>query len=289
MGRANRSRERDGCRCALPILRTARPGKSVRFCFACIARKSLPARQFACVGRRICRTESTRLSRSSSVRENICLSLFRKLWISCRIPPRQEGRIANVTTREAGMRWTRRHRRRPMLTPTAKSCGPGAPMQAPSWRRCFRVVACDGGKRWFTKSRISRKPSRREGRLLPPVHVVHARSRNFLCAGAPGAAATRPSLRPLHRRGRWTMQSSGETRRENADSYPLCWRGGHASLCPPHRLPIFATDRFRAVGRGLRRDDEKVATHPPSSSAPAHNAPVQQTGRGRGRICRRAA
>jgi hypothetical protein len=33
---------------------------------------------------------------------------FLKNSNSLRIPPRQEGRIANVTTREAGMRWTRR-------------------------------------------------------------------------------------------------------------------------------------------------------------------------------------
>jgi len=33
--------------------------------------------------------------------------------------------------------------------------------------------------------------------LIPPVPVVHALFAQFFCAAAPGAAATRPSLRPL--------------------------------------------------------------------------------------------
>jgi hypothetical protein len=36
----------------------------------------------------------------------ILLPFFGKLWFYLRIPPRCRGRIAIVTTREAGMRWT---------------------------------------------------------------------------------------------------------------------------------------------------------------------------------------
>ena len=86
--------------------------------------------------------------------------------------------------------------RRAAQTRTAKSCGPGAPMQAPSWRKMMRR------RRWQQavhrgEHGISRKPLRREGWLSPPVPVVHAPRAIFPCAGAPGAAATRPSLRPL--------------------------------------------------------------------------------------------
>jgi hypothetical protein len=76
----------------------------------------------------------------------------------------------------------------------------------------------DGGKRDGSprRARISRKPPRREGRLSPPVPVVHALAQIFFARAAPGAAATRPSLRPLCLMRVRRKQSSGETRRENA-------------------------------------------------------------------------
>jgi hypothetical protein len=40
-------------------------------------------------------------------RPKILLSFYPKRCLSCAIPPRREGRIAIVTTREAEMRWTR--------------------------------------------------------------------------------------------------------------------------------------------------------------------------------------
>ena len=57
----------------------------------------------------ICPTSGAREFQSSPVAKNI--SVFQKVesvvcWL---IPPRHKGRIAIVTRREAGMRWTRRH------------------------------------------------------------------------------------------------------------------------------------------------------------------------------------
>ena len=67
---------------------------------------------------------------------------------------------------------------------------------------------------------LSRKPLRREGRSVPPVPVVSRPLRNFSGARAPGAAVTRPSLRPLLLERAMNLQSSGEFRRENADAHP---------------------------------------------------------------------
>ena len=76
------------------------------------------------------------------------------------------------------------------LLRTAKSCGPGAPRAGAKLATMHSHRAGDGGKRNGSprRARISRKPPRREGRLSPPVPVVHARSRNFLCACGPGCS-----------------------------------------------------------------------------------------------------
>jgi hypothetical protein len=58
---------------------------------------------------------------------------------------------------------------------TAKSCGPGAPMQAlsPGEAESFaKATVANAGSPG--RARISRKPLRGEGRLSPPVPVVHA-------------------------------------------------------------------------------------------------------------------
>jgi hypothetical protein len=91
-----------------------------------------------------------------------------------------------------------------LLLRTAKSCGPGAPRSGAKLATMLAHCADDGGKRDGSpgRARISRKPLRREGRLSPPVPVVHALRANLFCARAPGAAATRSSLRPLFLRGR---------------------------------------------------------------------------------------
>ena len=51
---------------------------------------------------------------------------------------------------------------------------------------------------------------------MPAVPVVTRPSRNVSGARAPGAAVTRPSLRPLHHFGGGSMQSPDATRRGNA-------------------------------------------------------------------------
>src|SRR5579871_4475962 len=59
-------------------------------------------------------------------------------------------------------------------------------------------IAADGGNRQGSprRSRISRKPSRREGRCDHRLYLWTRACAVFFCARAPGAAATRPSLRP---------------------------------------------------------------------------------------------
>jgi hypothetical protein len=82
---------------------------------------------------------------------------------------------------------------------TAKSCGPGAPMSGAQVRDDASHHAGNGGKRNGSprRARISRNPSRREGRSVSACTCGFRARAHFFCARAPGAAATRPSLRPL--------------------------------------------------------------------------------------------
>ena len=72
------------------------------------------------------------------------------------------------------------------------------------------------------RARISRKLLRREGRSVSAVPVVNARSRNFFCAGAPGAcghpAFPRPSLCPLSCKRVKRCKARTKLRRESVDS-----------------------------------------------------------------------
>jgi len=128
---------------------------------------------------------------------SVCPALARKIFafrfsencgLTLPVPHRHKG-VSRSSRTWSGMRWTRRCWRRAASTRTAKSCGPGAPMQAlsPSEAVSFAkaTVANAGSPR---RARISRKPLRREGRLLPPVPVVIARSRKFLLRGGPGCS-----------------------------------------------------------------------------------------------------
>jgi hypothetical protein len=89
--------------------------------------------------------------------------------------------------------------RRAARSRTAKSCGPGAPMQAlsPSEAESFaKATVANAGSPG--RARISCKTTA-QGRPVVTACTCGFRARaNFLCAGAPGAAATRPSLCPLH-------------------------------------------------------------------------------------------
>src|ERR1700741_2219463 len=71
----------------------------------------------------------------------------------------------------------------------------GAKVSPDSKGRARMTVANAGSP---GRARISRKPSRREGRCDHRRTCGFRARANSFCAGAPGAAATRPSLRPLH-------------------------------------------------------------------------------------------
>ncbi len=81
---------------------------------------------------------------------------------------------------------------------TAKSCGPGAPMQAPS-SRLMRLShrADDGGNKLVHRGEyeVSRKPLA-QGRPECLRRTCGQRPAHFFRAGAMGGAITRPSLRP---------------------------------------------------------------------------------------------
>jgi len=70
-----------------------------------------------------------------SCREKYSDFVFSEIGVTCSRPALdQEGRFAIVTNVERGMRWTHMAERNPcgrtVFVRTAKSCGPGAPMQA---------------------------------------------------------------------------------------------------------------------------------------------------------------
>ncbi len=69
------------------------------------------------------------------------------------------------------------------------------------------------------RARISRKPLRRDGRCDHRLYLWFLRLRKFSLRKTPGAAATRPSLRPLTFKRVVMMQDPGATRRGNAELY----------------------------------------------------------------------
>jgi hypothetical protein len=92
------------------------------------------------------------IARRASLSQGDAVACFRKseVWSA---PSRldAEGRIAIVTTREAGMRWTQAAARasfscgRTALTRTAKACGPGLPTLRPS--RAVTIRAAMGARK----------------------------------------------------------------------------------------------------------------------------------------------
>jgi len=143
--------------------------------------------------------KSIRSSRSSAAFRSHCN--FRKSEPSS-VPSRlvAEGRIAVVTRREAGMRWTRTW----LLTSATEADDEIVWFWRPKgsalrWRQCPAHCADYGGKRQGSpgRARISRKPLRREGRCDHRRTCGSCACAVIFCARAPGAAATRSSLRPL--------------------------------------------------------------------------------------------
>jgi hypothetical protein len=93
-----------------------------------------------------------------------------------------EGRFAIVTDVGNGMRWTRQRQaqffaRRMTLPRTAKSCGPGAPMQALKSLVSMSPATDGGNQAWSPRrSRISRKTIAQGRPDDPPVPVVLPRA-----------------------------------------------------------------------------------------------------------------
>jgi hypothetical protein len=171
-----------------------------------------------------------------SCKKYFCLSEYRiGRMVSSVPPPPQEGRLANVTTRAVGCDGRECADRRAALIAYGEVVwswrpkvlapqGPGAPR---SWRQVLAKLESfakgDGGKRDGSprRARISRKTTA-QGRPVVTACTCGFRARaNIFCAGAPGAAATRPSLHPLFFGRVETMQSSDEFRRENENVCPL--------------------------------------------------------------------
>src|ERR1700751_6077250 len=71
---------------------------------------------------------------------------------------------------------------------------------------------------WFTEESSYKPSNHRAGKagVSPPVPVVTRPSRNSFGARAPGAAVTRPSLRPLHSFEGCVDAKPGRKRRGNA-------------------------------------------------------------------------
>src|SRR5579871_4873179 len=117
------------------------------------------------------------------------------------------------------MRWTRMC----LLTSGTEADGKGvwswrpkgwrsSPSEAESFARATVAI----GKVHRGERAISRKPSRREGRCDHRLYLWFLRLRSFFCARAPGAAATRPSLRPRLFEGDGPCKPRTRMRRENA-------------------------------------------------------------------------
>ena len=105
------------------------------------------------------------------------------------ILPRQEGVSRSSRNVRRGRGGRKGADRRAAALRTAKSCGPGAPMQAPSSRRCVsriaRVTVANAGSPG--RAPISRKPSRREGRSVSACTCGQRAFAQIFCAGAVGA------------------------------------------------------------------------------------------------------
>ena len=118
----------------------------------------------------ICPTSAVREFLSTLARKNNSVFQKRNLVYGWHIPLRlQRGvsRSSRDVRRGCGGRGG--IIRRTMPTRTAKPCGPGAPTQVPSWRQCFSHCADDGDKKARSHRGdhgVSRKPLRREGRLV---------------------------------------------------------------------------------------------------------------------------
>jgi hypothetical protein len=164
----------------------------------------------------------------------------------------EEGRFAIVTNVGGGMRWTRPRVRRSSRSRMAKSCGPGAPMQALRSLVSMSPTTDGGNQAWSPgRSRISRKTIA-QGRPDDVAEPVVTAACVFVCRRAMGAASTRPSLRPLDFRGRCLPQLGRETRCENAGVHAQCCLIFEITNQLLHRRPVIPGARRANYGAQLR-------------------------------------
>ena len=133
---------------------------------------------------------------------------------------------------------------------TGKSCGPGAPMQAPSLREGLRLFEDDRGNKLVHRGEreVSRKALRSEGRSDSACTCgQRAHAQDFSCACAVGAAGTRPSLRPRQCQRVSRLASLGRIPSRERGGLPSClknriWKSGIviarciAPTSPPKRV-----------------------------------------------------
>jgi len=151
------------------------------------------AADLSCTGpaRKSCQASIAKICRFSEVR--ICR-------IDCPSRLEHKGRIAIVTKREAECGGREGADRRAALFADGEvvwSRRPDAGVKSRAGSKGVRRG--DGGKQALAhqgEREVSRKPLRREGRLIPACTCGSRAFAQVSCAGAPGAAATRPSLRP---------------------------------------------------------------------------------------------
>jgi hypothetical protein len=182
-------------------------------------------------GKKSCARENL----SSRHSENIPLRDCPKSHLRFPLSRPEKGRIAIVTNVGQGMRWTLQRqaqslRGRTMPQRTAKSCGPGAPMQALSL--AGDILRDDGGKKAWSpgRSRISRKTIAQGRPDDPPVPVVLPRA--FCCTRTMGAVGTRPSLRPSVFEGGSCNNSDASVPRERGAEPCSARRPGQAKRDP---------------------------------------------------------
>jgi hypothetical protein len=123
-----------------------------------------------------------------------------------------------VTDVERGMRWTLAvSMRRAAWRRTAKSCGPGAPMQALSF--VGNILRVNGGNQAWSpgRSRISRNTIA-QGRPDDPLSPV-VLPRAFLLHADPGCGGHPVFPAPSVFRGLRSMHNSGVSRRGTAKAY----------------------------------------------------------------------
>ncbi len=192
----------------------------------------------------ISQSHARRSGLSSPSRKNIRLSFFQKFMHPHERP---------ASMKRGGSRSSRNARRdavaammptdERLSSRTAKSGGPGAPMQASSRPRCLSIAPATVAIKLVHRGEpeVSRKPLRREGRSDYRLYLWSTRTSRIFSRGGPGAAATRPSLRPLISEGQGSTQNSGasaprECARASARWLPTCAKPSlsHAQASPRH-------------------------------------------------------